>query len=289
VEKDPNKPAVPVVVTCKEKVEFLPSSNQVFFKGDCKSEMVREDANSQQKFILSAPKFTVDLTMPDSNEADIEHFAADGGVVRLINVKTRQGKFVGGVELKCQRFDFDPNEQLATSTGPGQIKVDNSHIITEPGTKVDKFSFQKPCWALVENFDTLRYFITDNKIIADAKSHRINLGYVSILDEKTVNATAGYIEAKLIETVDGHSEISTLAAKQGVSYEEKSYAQQEKRKRDTQFMGSEFFYDANTGMITAWGDESQPCSLNGANAKGVEYNLKTGKAKSKLVGPGVLY
>jgi hypothetical protein len=48
------------------------------------------------------------------------------------------------------------------------------------------------------------------------------------------------------------------------------------------------FYDNDKGMITAWGDESQPCFLNGALAPGIEYNLKTDRIKTKIISPGML-
>jgi hypothetical protein len=48
------------------------------------------------------------------------------------------------------------------------------------------------------------------------------------------------------------------------------------------------FYDGSKSMITAWGDELQPCFLNGALAPGIEYDLKTGRIKTKITGPGTL-
>jgi hypothetical protein len=36
------------------------------------------------------------------------------------------------------------------------------------------------------------------------------------------------------------------------------------------------------------GDRFQPCYFNGTLVDGIEYDLKTGKIKAKVVGPGTL-
>ncbi|MCK4784353.1 MAG: hypothetical protein KAV87_11420, partial [Desulfobacteraceae bacterium] len=234
---------------------------------------------------LSAPKLTVDLSRDKSKQssafaAGIEHLTATGGNVKLATVKTTEKKLLGGVELKCRRFDYDTARQLLLATGPGLIKVDNSNIAT-PKKRLSKFSFQKQCYVIVRDFETLKYFLETNQIVADSKRERILIDYFPIVRGQygqQVSATAGHIEANLYEAAGGRTELSTLTATGDISYEEE----------DIQFIGSNLFYDAAKSIITAWGSEFQPCLLNGALVEGIEYNLKTGKAKSKIVGPSVL-
>jgi hypothetical protein len=70
----------------------------------------------------------------------------------------------------------------------------------------------------------------------------------------------------------------TLTALDGITFEDDK----------NQFIGSNFFYDHAKSLMKVRGDRLQPCYLNGALVDGIEYNLKTGKAKAQVVGPGTL-
>ncbi len=273
------KSAVPVKVTAREKTKFSPASNQVVFEGDCRC-VTESGADSpiRQKYTLSAPKLTVNLTAGET--PDIEHLTADGGTVQLDTSKWAGEELLGFVKLKCRRFDYDALQQSFLATGPGLIVVDNSKI-TGPQKETAKFSLQRQCYAVVRDFETLQYCLKTNRVIADAAPQRMLIDYFPIVNGQygqQVAATAGHIEADLYETADGRTELSTLTATAGIFYEE----------ADIQFIGSRLFYDADNSIITAEGDESQPCLLNGAFVDEIEYNLKTGKAKSKIIAPGTL-
>ena len=283
VGAEPNKAAVPVKITARKETKFLPALNQVIFEGDCLCTM---DPNSQQKYTLSAPKLMINLSK-DKNEQSsasaigVEHLTADGGMVRLAKIKTAGEKLLGGIELKCAKFDYDTSQQAFLATGPGVIIVDNSEV-SEPNETAGKFSLQRRCYAFLRDFDTLKYFLEANQIIADANPQEtLCIDYFPIVDgqeSRQLIANAGHIEANFTETADGQSELSTLIATGGIYYEDE----------DKQFVGSEMFYDANSAVITANGDESQPCLLNGVSVDGIEYNLKTDKTKFEIRGPGAL-
>ena len=181
----------------------------------------------------------------------------------------------------CLRFDYDPGRQLFLATGPpGTIVIDNSKIVA-PKEKLGKFSLRKRCYIVVRDFETLEYSLEANQIIADAGHGAILIDYFPVADSRTgqqVKATAGHIEAKLTETAGGQNEISTLSATDGITYNDE----------DKEFVGSEMFYDAGESVITAWGDDSQPCLYNGALVDGIRFDLKTGRVKvGKIIG-GVL-
>ncbi|MBA7665427.1 hypothetical protein ES703_73497 [subsurface metagenome] len=285
--------AVPVKVTAREKVTFLPASNQVVFEGDCLCTMLREDPNVQQKYTLSAPKLTVNLSRDKSgSDTNIEHLTAGGGPVQLDTSKWAEEELLGFTKLKCRRFDYDSGRQMFLATGPdGIIAVDNSKI-AQPKRKVSRFSLQRPSYAVVRDFETLKYSLEANRIIADAGRGQILIDYFPITKGRhaeQVSATAGLIEALLYEAAPGRTELSALRATGGVTYEEQSDSKNKKRKgKDVQFVGSEMFYDADKSLITAWGDELQPCLLNGALVDAIKYDLKTGKIKTKITGPGML-
>ena len=295
-----NQEPVPVTVNAQKQARFLPASNQIVFEGDSRCSMLREDPNALVKYMLLSEQITVDLSA-DSNDslsgpaAGIKHLAATGDVVRLATTKTAKAegafagqvqdantaKLLGGVELKCSRFDYDAVRQEFLATGPGVIKLNNSKA-SEPNEPVGRFSMQKPCWAVLDGFDTLRYFIRDNRIVADAGSQqKLKMDYFPAVDgryDELVSAKASHVEALLYELPSGQTELLKLTATGGIEFEDK----------DNQFVGSELFYDHKTAIVKVTGDESQPAYYNGVLVEGIEMNVKTGKVEAEIVGPGIL-
>jgi hypothetical protein len=250
--------------------------------------MLLDDPNGQQQYTLAAPKLTVNLSGDKgkqffSSAASIENLTANGGVVKLARVRTAEGILLGGTELKCREFSYDAVRKILLAAGPGIIKVDNSSI-AEPEEQVGKFGLQKPCWALVEDFDILEYSLKSNRIIADAGPQGMLLiNYFPVIEgqiryDQQSAATASHIEVDLIESGNGEFELSTLRATGGIHYEEE----------DVEFAGSELFYDHNKSVITVQGDEFQPCLLNNTPVDGIEYNLETGRVNAEIVAPGAL-
>ncbi|MFH1883699.1 MAG: hypothetical protein ABIL62_13450 [Planctomycetota bacterium] len=288
IQAEPNQTTVPVKVTSQKLLRFLPALNQVIFEGDCVGEMLREDPNSHQRYVISGQKFTVDL-LPDKDKQSsdsgrqIKHFTADGGVVKLANIKTVDEKVLGGVELKCLKFEYDTVRQSFLATGPGVINLYNSNI-PEPNSQQDRFTLNKPCWAIIENFQTLKYFLDKNQLVADAPSQGLlTVNYFPIVKtqvqyDQQVTVTAVHVQAHLIETAEGEFELSTLSATGGITYED----------RDKEFDGSKLFYDAGKAIITVHGDELQPCHFNGVPVDEIEWDLKTDKIKFEITGPGAL-
>ncbi len=86
------------------------------------------------------------------------------------------------------------------------------------------------------------------------------------------------VEADLIQTADGRTELSTLTASGRITYEDE----------ENEFAGSELFYDHKTSVMKVEGDESQPCYFNGALVEEIELNSRTRKVEAKVVAPGAL-
>jgi hypothetical protein len=283
---DGTQTAVPVKITAKEKAAFLLKLNQVIFEGDVVCSALRENIDFQQKYTLSAPKLVAELSRDKQSRADIKHLTASGKVVQLDTSKWAGEKLLGFTKLKCPQFDYDTGQRTFLATGPGIIAVDNTGI-AETKAKAGKFSLQKPCYAVVRNFKTLTYSAETNIIVADAADEQILIDYFPVVNgkqEQQTSATANRVEAVLYETAAGQTEISTLSAKGGITYEEET----KQKGKTVQFAGSEMFYDGSKSMITVWGDESQPCLLNGALAPGIEYDLKNDRIKTSIIGPGMV-
>ncbi len=272
---------LPVVITAQKQTKYLLDSQQVIFDGGCLCSMTKEDTNILQKYNLSAATLTVNLASQESgNGSQIEHLTASGGVVRLATTKSAGEKLLSGIELKCRQFDFDDANQIFIATGQGVIKFANvvAHV---PQKQTSGFSLRRPCWALFENFDRLQYYLEKNQIIVDAKTKKINIGYVPIIDGEygqLVRATAGHVEALLYETADGQTDLAKLFASGGITFEDDK----------NRFDGGELFYDHKKAIMKIEASEAQPCIYNGALVKAIEYNLKTGKVRAKIAGPGIM-
>jgi len=285
---------MPVSVTARKNATVSAAGNQVVFDGDCVATMLKDDPNILETYILKSPMITMDLpdkTKGSSGGPDFKHVAAHGGLVDMATVRTAKtaagqlaqgdGANLGGIELKCRRFDFDPNEEVFTATGPGMIQLDNSKI-AEPNERKVGMSLRRPCYAFVRNFDNLRYYLKDNKVVADADSQgTLRVDYIPVRKGEYgehVVATASHVEAFFAKTLAGDNELSTLHATGGITYEDEK----------NQFVGSELFYNHAESLMTVKGDRTQPCYFNGALVKGIEYDLNTGRVRAELAGPGLM-
>jgi len=304
VPKIPNEP-IPVTVTAQKQARFSGATNQIIFEDDCRCTTIREDPNGTTEYVLSSELITVDLP-EDTNDrsskptAGIERLTATGGVVRLATTKTARPdpnqagyvsdanavELLGGVELKCSRVDYDPVGDMFLAAGPpAEIRMDNSRVgITEP--EPNSLSLSKPCYALIQNFDTLKYFIGENRIVADAGRNGVLwLQYVPVVDgeydlDATTIASAPHVEAFLVETADGQTELSTLTATGGIAFDDDT--------NNRIFLGSELFYDHKSSIMKITGDASKPCLCNGVLVDEIEYNVTTRKLEFELVAPGAM-
>jgi hypothetical protein len=273
----------PLKVTAKEKAEFVPAlNNQVTFVGDCFCIMTETQADSLLNRTLSAPLLTINLA--DGNDTatasagDIKHVTAHGGDVHMATLKTAGSKLLGGYELRCARFEYDSPLDMLTAFGPGIIKVDNSNIDEPNASDASTYSFKRRCYATVEDFNSLQYFLDTKKIVAESGRESLVVNYIPVEGSNTVTVIAGHIEAILAPDPAGQDELAALAATRGIRYED-----------DTrEFFGSELYYDSGTSLVKVSGDNVRPCLLNGAAVDQIEFDLKTNKIKANVVGPGVL-
>ena len=309
--QDANDPAaaqgpLPVKVTASKQARYSGASHQMLFDGDCRCTMLREDPNVVTQYMLLSEQLTVDLAdrassgsardanAPPAGPAGLKHLAATGGAVSLATTRTAKpgGVFaealqdpntkglLGGIELKCRSFDYDAAQQAFLATGPGLISFKNSQA-TEPNGLSKGFSFRRPCWAVLDKFDTLTYLIREDRVIADAGSRNMLVGYVSTVNGRPgepIWAEAPHVEIQLSRTPQGQQELSTLTATRGIYYEDSN----------NRFRGSRLFYDHKTGLVKVRGDDVVPCNYNGAPVDGIELDLNTGKVEANVVGPGAL-
>jgi hypothetical protein len=211
---------------------------------------------------------------------DVNRMIATGPGVHLVSTKKTGNKLLTGIELKCASVNYDTADGNFFAAGPGLIKVDNSQT-DEPQDKLAKFSLRRKSYALLRNFDWLSYAGQSKHLIADSKGGSLLVDYFPLVagrGNEKVSVTASHVEADIAEIPTGRMELRDMQAKGAVTYEDK----------DTQVIGNEFIYDANTALIDIKGDKVRPCVFNGAVIDAVRYDTKTGKWNTHLKGPGAI-
>jgi len=274
---------VPVTITAEEKAGFVPALNQARFEGNCLCTMVRNASGVAQKYGLSGAELIVNLAAGENESegsaAAIEHLTATGGVVQLDSSRWAGDELLGFTKLKAHRIDYDSRENVFLATGPdGIIALDNSKAPT-PSKSEPRFSLKRPSYAVVQGFDTLKYFMDTEKIIAEATDSRMVVDYFQRdngrFDTQTTISAASVV-AQMFETAAGRSRLDTLAATGGIDYEDER----------NQFVGSSLFYNAEKSVISVHGDQNQLCLLNGAQVPAIHYDLKADRVTTRIGAPG---
>ena len=274
-----------VRMTSRRRAAFSPASNKSTFEGDCRCIISQEQDAILQQYIVMADKLEIDLVKKNTNKdygpsMDVNRMIATGPGVHLASTKKISNKLLTGMELKCASLDYDTIDGNFFATGPGLIKVDNSQT-DEPQGKLGRFSLRRKCYAFLRNFDSLAYAGQSKHLTADSKSGSLLVDYFPLVEGRVnekVSITASHVEADIAEIPTGRMELKDMRAKGAVTYEDK----------DTQVIGNEFIYDANTASIDIRGDKVHPCNFNGAIIDAVRYDTKSGKWNTRLKGPGAI-
>jgi hypothetical protein len=263
--------ALPVHIIAQESTEFLQSQNQIVFKGDCLCTMVRAKDDIENKYTLSSETITLNLIEQNKTEfamstLEIEKINASGKLVQLSNVATQSNKLIGFSKLKCKNIEYNTANNIFNARGPGLITIDNSRINYDKPAS-NKVTFTKKCYAFLRGFENLNYDLKNDIITSHNNSGKILVDYFPIIqdqnDQQQIKASAGMIEIKLDRSLKGKSEISTLTASGGITYEDS----------DNQFIADRMVYDAITGLIKADSGGSQKCYLNGAIIDNIIYDI----------------
>ena len=292
--------AMPMSVTAQESVRFLAASSRILFAGDCKVTLLRFEPNLTYEYTLTAPGLALDV-VSDPNQKKVDavtarKFVTEGSPAALRIVRRGpNAQILGWTKLNAAQLRYEADPRLPasqpagqargvefTATGPGEVWIRNDELIN-PKADPNQFSFGRPCVARLTNFDTLKYFLPANRIIAEDDAQQLLLDYFPLVDGKYsrhTRAVAGHIEATLKEITKGHLELATLTATQGIEYEDEAARQS--------FVGSSLSYDYSQSLVAVRGDGAQRCLLNDSLVDQIDLNLKTGRIKADIPGPSTV-
>jgi hypothetical protein len=120
-------------------------------------------------------------------------------------------------------------------------------------------------------------------LIVDGGAGQINIGYIPFKDGQrgqVVHAATKHLTGKFAESPDGKLDIVWLKAKDGIVYEEVGLHR---------MMGDSMLYTGADSIMVIKAAKGQDCIVDGVRMPQIEYNLRTGKIKSKLSSrPGII-
>jgi hypothetical protein len=270
-----------VTIVSQNEARFQPALSRAAFAGDCKCTVTQKSQDANLLYLVTAENLEAVLKHKSADATvmpEIERFIAKGGEVRLASTKKIGEHLLAGVEMKCVQLDYNTVSRDFLATGPGLIKYDNSQT-DEPQKGLGRFSLRRKCIALLRNFDSLEYDGGSNLLAAYAKDGSMLADFFpdSDADDK-VSVTASRVDADILEKPDGRMELAAATAKGAITYEDK----------DVEIIGDEFVYDAAAQTINVRGTPSYPCRFNGTEIDSVDGNVKTGRWKTKIKGPGAI-
>jgi hypothetical protein len=270
-----------VTIVSQKEASFEPALNRAAFAGDCKCTVTQKSQDANLLYLVTAENLEAVLKNKSADAAvmpDIERFIAKGGEVRLASTKKIGEQMLAGVEMKCEQLDYNTVSGDFLATGPGLIKYDNSQT-DEPQKGLGRFSLRRKCIALLRNFDSLKFDGGGNHLAAYAQDGSMLADFFpdSVAEDK-VSVTASRVDADILERPDGRMELGAATAKGAITYEDK----------DVEILGDEFVYDSASEMINIRGTPSYPCRFNNTEIDSVQGNVKTGRWKTKIKGPGAI-
>jgi hypothetical protein len=294
---EPNEPnsqgrLIPINVKAQKFGRFDANDNSIVFTGECECILQKHDANDViEEYRLEAPKICIELVDEKDAQAiaarqDLKHIEAVGGGVTL-GIFTRvkdanvvppafapaTGELLAGAEMTCDSFECDPNRkghEIFTATGPGTIFLNNAKAVLGGSSNKKK----EPYYASLRGFETMKYYVADNLIVADAQDPNfLMFSYFPVGDDPNMEGQANHVEIHLVKTEAGRTEMGTLTATGNVSVTH----------GPNQFTGGLLSYSHDTmRLIIQPGEAGQRCMVNGTAYPGIDYNLTTGELKTSL-------
>jgi hypothetical protein len=297
--------SIPATVDAQREVRFLSATNQVVLDGNCVVDMHKAEPNVTTEYRLTAPRLTLDLIEDANADSDasvrIRHVSASGatlmepsGFIVLRAVRQGGSGLLGWVELQAAQLDYETQDANCVARGPGRISLYNSQAAAG---RIDpnEFSLRQPCYAFLSQFIRLTYSALTRRIVAESKSRQLQIDYFPLIDiqsgsappqqgspptepHRHVEADVGRIEVQLAQAADGPTELVSLSASDGVTYDDGANL----------FAGAGLFYDHRKALMTITADETTPCYFNGALVGGIEMDVKTRRAKTQIQAPSTL-
>ena len=297
-EADPNDAAldtwIPLTIIADGDAHFVAGNNQgiqqIVFDDNVIAMRLFETSLFTQQDEFHGDKLIVDIDKDDVGKTDVSKITFTEGKVFGQSIKTRGEEKLFHVHMACKEMSYDLSDGIILAQGPGEIQLDNSKVqSTESGgTGVN---FKRSCYAFIDGFDTIRWVLNAQKIVADGDEDTMRFVYIPLVDgkeEKYIYVHSQQIEASFLTDSNEKPALKRVFTDKGVTYLEKDKFNE---KTLLTLVGQTLEYDAmsNVGWLTITGSEANPAFINGNRTPGIRFNVNTGQFDTSLsTTPGVL-
>ncbi len=292
----PTDKPMPVHVAAKGAVRYLAKLKQIVLEGGSTATLRRVELDGVDEYRVAAPRLTLDLAVdsnsPDDVKVDLRKFVADAGSEAPVAIDPcgvppvavrmwhRAGaETLGYGALDAYELQYEADLGQLAAVGPGVIWLHNATTIRD---KNDPNATLEPCYVRLSNFDSLKYWSTTNRIVAEDDSQQLVLDYFPLVDGEygpQTQVVAGHVEATLRQIAANRMDLASFVASQGIEYDSEI--------DNLHFIGSRMVYDQIKSLLTIQGDDLRPCYLNGTLVDAIVVDVKTRKVQTEIAGPSV--
>lgn len=287
----PDQPIIPINITAADNAEYYGEKDQFVFNGQVKGIKKITGQLYDTENSVNGDQLVVDLN--SSNKNHVDHISVIGETVEMFSERKAAEELLSLTRLKCKRIDYDASDEIVTAMGPGVIEIDNSKApvveLADEKTDSNQITLKEPCFALIEDFDSLKWYQKQNKLVADGNSSSVKIQHIPVIKleplqfGKVTSAAARRIEASFITSPQGRPELSGLTASNAMSFMERQGDEV-----TNSFIGDKLFYNVSNSTMLVTGTEGAPCIVNGFNTDKIIYNLATGELLTNVSGPSMI-
>ena len=278
---------VPMTITADDNAQFYTDQSRDIRKVEMRDNVIASrltrTADFTQRDQVHGDKMVVNFEKDAAGQTMVSDLAVTEGKVFVQSTKVHDEEILFNVKLNCQRIDYNGLTEEIVAAGPGKIELDNSKLkpVEKEGEGV---KFNRPCFALIDGFDTLKWNMMDLTMVADAKNDQMQLSYVPVrdgLEEKFIYLHSRKMQIGFLSNTDGDLELKDIFTDKGIFAEERDMFN---KKTVSAFSGQTLKYDAyaDPGWLTITGTEANPCFFNGARVPKVRYNTNTGDVDASI-------
>lgn len=278
---------IPVTITADESAEFIANTDrmirQVVFNKNVVASRILDAARYTQRDEFHGDKMIVDMDKTAAGSADISRVMFTEGRVYGRSTKQQNEEIIFDMRLRCSQMVYNRSTEVILASGPGDIRFNNSNAESSESGDVG-LNFQRPCYALFEGFDTIRWELGGRRIAANGDEKTMQLAYVPLLDgqpEKFIYVNTRQLVANYHTNESGKPVIERIYTDRGITYVEKN---SDRTKILRELIGHTLNYDAisEAGWLTITGSEAMPAMVNNTRVPVIRYNVNTGRLKTAL-------
>jgi len=282
--KDPNQRST----FAAKKIRYDILKGTIHLDEDSRCTFYKFDENYDWVYNLSAPVVDIVLSKDQNSSGKdfsgmVDSMDAGGGIVQLDSSKWQYSELVGFTKLKCLTAKFDGRNELFEAFGPnGVIAIDNSRDTRSIAENTDNLlGMQKQCYAIIEGFELFRYDFEEEIIEIGGSPSGMAINYFPVEEGQSngqITLITSDIKVNMVEDSSGDLQIDQVAAKGGIALADAT------EDSDFEFSGSYMLFDAGDELVSVFGEEGQPCMLNGSPFDRINYNVRTKETNTSLAG-----